>query len=90
MARHIQVIEQTGKSWKAQMFVGGLIALAGFGVLGWQLVERMRETANLTPESPMPPLSQRMQLIGGVGIAILAVGIVWHLAARLGAWWHHG
>lgn len=73
-----QTIERTGKVWKAHMLVSFLLVLIGIGIIA------------LAAFLPMPDYSEAKPVVAIAGACVVAVGIVWHIFARMGAWWYHG
>ncbi len=73
----IQLIELTAKKWKGLFLFSAATLLAGAMLGGWLLLRTPQSLAH-------PPIG------AWIGGAIALLGLAGVVAARLGAWWHHG
>lgn len=73
-----QVVEQTGKQWKALQLFGGL----GVAVGTVMLCSGLATAGNKGWKQQEPAFD--------IGCGIAIVGIVVFLIGKIGGWWHHG
>ncbi|MGK0259430.1 MAG: hypothetical protein ACI96M_002872 [Candidatus Azotimanducaceae bacterium] len=76
-APRVQTVEQTGKGYKALMVIGVLFILLGGIAMG--VAASAGQSGNPDSEGA-----------GGIGMALIVLGIMLNIFARVGAWWNHG
>ena len=76
-APRVQTVEQTGKGYKALMVIGVLFILIGCIAMG--VAASAGESGNPNADGA-----------GGIGLALVILGFILSLFARIGAWWNHG
>jgi hypothetical protein len=75
----VQAIEKTGKKWKLQRLLAGLLTLLGIFIFVIGIASRGASGNS----------HEGSGIVAAGGLMIVA-GIGWGIFSRMGAWWHHG